>query len=236
MPHKLDEQSLLRLMEQRLEPYVEITGPPYTDGKHRKVPTRCRNCGRDMAKVETNVLRGKGLGCRCTAHTKWTPQEKVLAERYYAAKTRCTPGTALAARYGDRGIRMLFRDVDHYVSWITEHLPHPDYRLVEVDRVDNDGHYEPGNIRLVDRRANNSNKTATRFVQYMGQRVARQHAAHLMKYDHPECPFSLAWITTLLARGHSPESILRMEHTGQGRKPTTSQTPDPDIVSRYRDV
>lgn len=236
MPHKLDNASLLRLMAQRLEPYIEITGEPYIDGKHRKVATRCTRCDRVMHKVETNVLRGKGLGCRCSAHTKWTPTQRRLAERYYAAKNRCTPGTMYAERYGDRGIEMRFEDVNHYVTWIMEHLPHPDYLGVEIDRVDNNGHYEPGNLRLTDRRLNNANKGATRFVLYTGLRVARLHAAHLMKHDHPELPFSIRWVEKLLARGNTPDEILAMSHSGQGRKPTTSQTPDPDIVSRYRDA
>ena len=35
-----------------------------------------------------------------------------------------------------------------------KHHPHPDYKGVDIDRSDNDSHYEPGNLRLSTRSKN----------------------------------------------------------------------------------
>ena len=70
---------------------------------------------------------------------------------YSAAKFRCTNPDAQAwAEYGGRGIRFLFTSFEH---WLAELGPRPagvdakGRALYSVDRINNDGNYEPGNVR-----------------------------------------------------------------------------------------
>lgn len=59
-------------------------------------------------------------------------------------------------RYGGRGIQFLFGGVTEAGVWIMEHLGlHKD---LEMDRIDNNGHYAPGNLRWATRAQNAANK------------------------------------------------------------------------------
>lgn len=44
------------------------------------------------------------------------------------------------------------------VDWVKANLPHPTYLKLDIDRRDNDGHYEAGNLRLVTRKVNLANR------------------------------------------------------------------------------
>lgn len=62
---------------------------------------------------------------------------------FYNARRRCTEVTNREyARYGGRGIKFLFKSFPEFLAHIGRR---PDgYTL---DRINNDGHYEPGNVR-----------------------------------------------------------------------------------------
>lgn len=72
---------------------------------------------------------------------------------------RCNnPNSQSYRNYGARGIECRFQSVKEGVEWVKEHLPHPTYLKLDVDREDNDGHYEAGNLRLVTRKVNLANR------------------------------------------------------------------------------
>ena len=59
--------------------------------------------------------------------------------------------------YGGRGIEVKFACFEDFFSYVTNVLK-ADPRGLTIDRIDNNGHYEPGNIRFVTRAENNRNK------------------------------------------------------------------------------
>ncbi len=63
--------------------------------------------------------------------------------------------------YGGRGIENKFGSSDEFVSYITEVLG-VDPRGLQIDRIDNDGHYEEGNIRFVTCKTNNNNRRCSK--------------------------------------------------------------------------
>jgi hypothetical protein len=63
---------------------------------------------------------------------------------YMYAKTRCTnPNTIGWKHYGGRGIKFLFTSFEQFLADIGP-KPSPKHT---VDRINNHGHYEPGNVR-----------------------------------------------------------------------------------------
>lgn len=89
-----------------------------------------------------------------------------LSHRLRQMRYRCNnPNSPIYKYYGGRGIRCLFASTDSFILWITGVMGYDTIeklRGLEIDRIDNDGHYECGNIRFVTRAENNRNKRNSR--------------------------------------------------------------------------
>ena len=110
---------------------------------------------------------------------KKTKELKQLQWIYYDAKYRCTkPNHKRFKDYGGRGIQFLFKSFEDFIE---ELGPRP--IGFEMDRIDNNGHYEKGNIRWVDfstqqknkrvYKTNTSGVRGVNFVSSLGKWVAR---------------------------------------------------------------
>lgn len=71
--------------------------------------------------------------------------------------------------YGGRGIAVCDRwlSFDNFLADVGV-KPSPEH---ELDRIDNNGNYEPGNVRWTSRTTNVNNRRNTRFVIYHGDRL-----------------------------------------------------------------
>jgi len=63
--------------------------------------------------------------------------------------------------YGGRGIKVKFASPDDFYDYVVNELK-ADPRGLTIDRIDNDGDYQRGNIRFVTRAENNRNKPRKR--------------------------------------------------------------------------
>lgn len=82
------------------------------------------------------------------------PEIKKLRWIYFDAKYRCTKETHKRyADYGGRGIKFLFNSFE---EWFEHMGPRPEG--FEMDRIDNNGNYEKGNLRWVDFSTQQKNK------------------------------------------------------------------------------
>jgi hypothetical protein len=80
---------------------------------------------------------------RCKTRTRHGHSGTREWASYIAAKQRCENAhNHNFKRYGGRGIKFLFTSFEHF---FIELGPRPRGRT--VDRVNNNGHYEPGNVR-----------------------------------------------------------------------------------------
>lgn len=81
-----------------------------------------------------------------------------LRKLWYGIRRRCNnPKVSSYKNYGGRGIRNKFNNFKEFYQYIVNELC-VDPRGLTIDRIDNDGHYEKGNIRFVSKSENSKNK------------------------------------------------------------------------------
>lgn len=82
---------------------------------------------------------------------------------------RChNPAQPRYADYGGRGIVVCAEwraSVEAFASYVEESLGQRPGPLYSLDRIDNDGHYEPGNLRWADSKTQNNNRRLARLRQ-----------------------------------------------------------------------
>lgn len=117
-----------------------------------------------------------------------------MRRRCRGQKEKCYP------HYGGRGIRVCERWDKSFDAFYADMGPRPSPKH-SVDRIDNDGNYEPGNCRWATNREQCNNTRVNRVIKYNGLRLtAKQWAART----------GLRFTTILfrLNRGWSAEEIL----------------------------
>ena len=180
--------------------------------KHWVVNGSCSICGCEKPYNVDNIVRGLSTKCKCLRRRLYFSDEEVLlGKRYDAMKQRCrNTGTDMQKNYGARGIKNRFRNRRHFIDYIKNHLPHKDYIDVEIDRIDTNGHYEEGNLRLVTKKENLKNKRKKR-VYYDGMFLCVYNIGdEIRKYVDSYFGYSNSWTRTLHYKGMSIEKILRV--------------------------
>lgn len=133
----------------------------------------CKRCGKQeilhKIKVAKNCFRFWCETC-CEHYDKWQHKKLVqcIRTRYHCAVSRCTDGSNPAYKdYGGRGIQVKFENVNNYINYIINDLKGNTLvkiRELDIDRIDNDGHYEKGNLRLVSHQENCHNRIRRKQV------------------------------------------------------------------------
>jgi hypothetical protein len=109
---------------------------------------RC-DCGTEKFITGGNLRKGKSCGCDYIAaqlRACWRHGHSRRPEYnvFCTMKQRCgNPNSEKWANYGALGVENRFRDFEHFFACIGPR-PSPKHSL---DRIDNFGHYEPGNVR-----------------------------------------------------------------------------------------
>lgn len=81
-----------------------------------------------------------------------------VMRRLAAAKARCrNPNNPRWGDYGGRGITFDFLNLRDATEWVIQHLGEPAPKL-ELDRINNDKGYGPGNLRWATRSEQNANR------------------------------------------------------------------------------
>lgn len=121
---------------------------------------RCE-CGSAPKKVRFDSLTdGSIVSCGCYQREQSTTHGLCSSphyDRWTNMLLRCNdPNNRAYPDYGGRGIKVC-KDW-HTLERFVEQLPEGYFPGAEMDRIDNDGHYEPGNIRWVTRQINTTNR------------------------------------------------------------------------------
>lgn len=154
---------------------------------HNCVVWQCEcDCGSTHEVSANRLISGNVKSCGCLqreVHERFLKMEKgykthgMSSTRIYNIwqhmKKRCNnPKISNYKDYGGRGIKVFdewnasFESFYNYVS----QLPHYNEKGYSIDRINNNGNYEPGNIRWATRQEQNSNKRNCIYYDFCGKK------------------------------------------------------------------
>jgi hypothetical protein len=138
---------------------------------------RC-DCGNEKTVNAANLQKGRTLSCGCLQRERTsqasmkhgcTSGHKKTAEytTWRSMLNRCEREDLQSfSRYGGRGIRVCER-WHSFEAFLADMGLRPSSQH-QLDRIDGDGNYEPGNVRWVTAKENCRNKSNNRLVEYSG--------------------------------------------------------------------
>lgn len=155
----------LELTGQRFS-YLTVVEPRGTKNGHTMWLCRC-DCGNEKVISAKHLMSGniKSCGCMhfkaCLTHGK---TETRLYHIWCTMKNRCkNPSSPKWYRYGGRGIKVCeeWQRFEPFYKWAIEHGYSDE---LSIDRINNDGNYEPNNCRwaTAKEQANNKSKSTGR--------------------------------------------------------------------------
>jgi len=150
----------LRLSKMDLGTRRVVEGSIRREKSNRKVDLVCKVCKVRKSYWVDSLLTRKSKNCLCQRNRKYHDQRAhTLGVRYDAMVQRCNRWTHVSShRYKGRGIKVLFESREQFIRWALEKFPDTDFKGLDFDRIDNDGDYEPENLRLATRSENLRNR------------------------------------------------------------------------------
>lgn len=138
--------------------------------KQRAILCKCE-CGNEKAIRLSHLIRLRIQSCGCVLK-KWKGESTTrIYKTWKAMKERVHLKTYIRSnRYYDRGISIC-KEWDNDFFTFKEWALNNGYKdNLQLDRIDNNGNYEPSNCRFVTNKQNANNREMTFFVNYKNQK------------------------------------------------------------------
>jgi hypothetical protein len=154
---------------------VESICDGYKNRSISKVSCVCE-CGKRKDVLLRNVLNGKSSSCGC--YRSQRIREIATTHGLSNSRTygiwngmiqRCTNSNRRGfPDYGGRGIGVCQRWLNSFEAFL-EDMGHPPSRKHSIERIENDGNYEPVNCRWATSREQSLNKSTNRWITFGGR-------------------------------------------------------------------
>jgi len=190
---------------------LEDLGMKYTSKKEQyksRYGMYLCECGNKFETQIESVNSGNTKSCGCFVRRSITERSFVhglsktrLYRTYYGILTRCYNNKSKDYhRYGERGIRVCDEWRDDYVSFTTWANANGYKRELSIDRVDNDGNYEPSNCRFVTKADNTRNSSVAiltkKEVIEIKKKINNGWKNHILAKEYNVDPSTISYIKT----------------------------------------
>lgn len=134
------------------------------------------DCGNECVVYATSLKSGNTQSCGCykrenakKLYSTVRQNDKRLYAVWNGIKQRCTnPNNTAYHNYGGRGIKICNEWANNYKSFYDWAISAGYKKGKEIDRIDNNGNYEPDNCRFVDEETQANNKRNVRLYTING--------------------------------------------------------------------
>lgn len=164
-------------IEKQTGPKEDISGNKYgcitvlCHDQGRKWLGKC-SCGKMVSVDKYQLTSGSTQSCGCLRKETRTTHGMYGTTEYMSWSSmiqRCTnPNNTGYASYGGRSIKVCTRWLNSFASFYADMGDKPDDGL-SIDRIDNNGNYEPGNCRWATSEQQHNNTRSNRFITYDGE-------------------------------------------------------------------
>lgn len=154
-------------------------------------------CGNVKSIQQTHLRSGATTSCGCYHKQKAKDSNKKhnlthtsLHNRWKAIKQRCfNPKNKSYVNYGGRGVKLCneWFEFEAFYKWCIENGYKEDY---QIDRIDNNGNYEPNNVRFIPVKSNNRNRRITAFVYVKDKKIALGDLEEIFEKHNIKIPSS----------------------------------------------
>ena len=131
------------------------------------------DCGNERIVQPSGVKSGRVISCGCynkEVITKHGLDGTKLYHVLLAMKNRCySPKSNSYQNYGARGITIHEEWLDNPQSFVDWSLQNGYKEGLSIDRINNDGNYEPDNCRWVEKIVQANNTRTNLYIEYNGE-------------------------------------------------------------------
>lgn len=156
---------------------------------------RCRcDCGKESVVAENNLKNGSTKSCGCWKanglrqyNTKHGGSNDRLYGIWKNMKRRCnSKNDKRYDTYGGKGIKVCNEWNDSYQSfkdwaYANGYNDSAEFQECTLDRIDNNGDYEPNNCRWVDKVVQANNTSKNHYIEFNGTKMTIAEFARIMK-------------------------------------------------------
>lgn len=146
----------------------------------------CHHCGKEYKKIPCEAAKSKYCSklCKDKKHPiKHGMARTAIYKRWNGMRSRCLhKSSRWYINYGGRGIRVCesWNSFENFYADMGD-IPFPGAQL---DRIDNEGNYEPGNVQWVDHRTNSRNRRTSVYVTVDGKVFCFLEACEIIGVCH----------------------------------------------------